>query len=62
MFESKLYQNPEGFIYHLYTAQNGVLTVSTIKSGKGVIASKGFENLYEAKLYLQSKRADVLAE
>ena len=60
--ESKIYQDPDGNNYHLFTATNGVLTISKSKPGKGIVSMKGFDNLYQANLYLKGKRAEeVLA-
>lgn len=60
MFEQvKRYQDPEGFVYHYFTASNGVITVNRIaKSG---VTGKGFENKFEAEMYLKGKRAELIA-
>lgn len=60
MFEQvKRYQDPEGFVYHYFTASNGVVTVNRID--KGGVTGKGFENKFEAEMYLKGKRAELIA-
>jgi hypothetical protein len=59
MFENLegLYRDPEGRFYNLFTANDGVITVSTYGE-KGIKGMKGFPSIVEAGWYLQGKRAD----
>lgn len=61
MFEGvKVYQDPYNNTYHYYIAQNGVITITKVIEGKGIVSGKGFENHYEAEIYLKTKRAEIV--